>query len=89
MFKNGIYNKVDDDLDEIANAYVDESDILPIFTCNINILHRLAYIKRCLRNLALNTEENHTKIDAIRLQEEIDRLVILYSLDCIDDYILG
>lgn len=74
---------------EDEDCLVDEKEILPSFSCNTRLLHRLAYIKRCLRLLALNTMEEHTKIDAIRLQDEIDKIVVIYSLDCVDDYLLG
>lgn len=74
---------------EDEDCLVNEKEILPSFSCNTRLLHRLAHIKRCLRLLALNTMEEHTKIDAIGLQDEIDKVVVMYSLDCVDDYLLG
>ena len=66
-----------------------QSEILPDFLCSFELLKNLAYLKRKLHRIALNTEEEYTKIEAIKLQDIIDMLASEYILNCLDNYIFG
>lgn len=74
---------------EFDNIDITEDEILPLFSLDTNIIHKLAYIKRKLRSIAINTNEDYTQNDAISLQDTIDDIVTMYCLDCVDDFIFN
>ena len=56
---------------------------------NIVNIFRAKIVDVNRETLVIESTGSHTKIDAIRLQDEIDKIVVIYSLDCVDDYLLG
>lgn len=74
---------------DLNNIDITENEILPLFSLDANIIHKLAYIKRKLSSIAINTNEDYTQNDAISLQDTIDEIVTMYCLDCVDDFIFN
>ena len=74
---------------ELNNIDITEDEILPLFSLDTNIIHKLAYIKRKLRSIAINTDEDHTQKDAIDLQDIVDEIVSTYCLNCVDEFVFN
>lgn len=72
---------------ESNNIDITEDEILPLFSLDTNIIHKLGYIKRKLRSIAINTNENYTQKDAIDLQDIVDEIVSTYLIEYKVDYI--
>lgn len=72
---------------------IDEEREAPSIYVDGEIVGLLAGVKATLMYLARNleTEEDveRTRDDLIELQEDIDRIVGVYAVSCVDKYILG
>lgn len=72
---------------------IDEEEEVPNIYIDSEIVGLLAGVKATLMHLARNleTEEDieRTRDDLIDLQEDIDRIVGVYAVSCVDKYILG